>query len=176
MPYWTGYGFFSETGWRYAQRPASNTQFRTPRPDDILKTDEASMHKAHKVCLDRINQMVKEGYPYDFIALSFTNEYRCDNDAPFPALAEFVAKWNEMGFSPRLNLTTAAKSMKKMEARIGDKVDTYEGEWPDWWSFGLAAEPRALSASRQADMYLKIAKSPAWGACPSAMGRHEDAV
>lgn len=176
MPYWEGYLFFNKDGWRYAQRPASNTQFRTPRPGDMLKTDEASMRAAHKVCLERINQMVKDGYPYDFIAVSFTNEYRCDNDAPFPALAEFVAKWNEMGFSPRLNLTTAAKSMKKMEARIGDKVDTYEGEWPDWWSFGLAAEPRALSASRQADMYLKMAKSPVWGPCPSAMARHEDAV
>lgn len=176
MPYWEGYSFFSETGWRYAQRPASNTQFRTPRPGDMLKMDEVSMRAAHKVCLERINQMLKEGYPYDFIALSFTNEYRCDNDAPFPALAEFVAKWNEMEFTPRLNLTTAAKSMKKMEARIGDKVDTYEGEWPDWWSFGLAAEPRALSASRQADMYLKMAKSPAWGPCPSAMDRHGDAV
>ena len=176
MPYWEGYSFFSKTGWRYAQRPASDTQFRTPRSGDMLKTDEASMRAAHQVCLDRINQMVKEGYPYDFIALSFTNEYRCDNDAPFPALADFVAKWNEMGFTPYLNLTTAAKSMKKMEARIGDKVDTYEGEWPDWWSFGLAAEPRALSASRQADMYLKMAQSPAWGPCPSTMVHHKDAV
>lgn len=79
----------------------------------MLKTDEVSMREAHKVCVARLNEMLKEGYPYDFIALSFTNQYRCDNDAPYPALAEFVAKWNEMGLLPRLNLTTASKSMKK---------------------------------------------------------------
>lgn len=176
MPYWSGYGFFSKTGWRYAQRPASNTQFRTPRPGDILKTDEASMRIAHEACIERISQMIKEGYPYDFIAVSFTNEYRCDNDAPFPALAEFVARWNEMGLRPRLNLTTAAQAMKKIEERVGGKIDTYQGEWPDWWSFGLAAEPRALSASRQADMFLKAAESSAWGVCPKSMGYHKDAV
>lgn len=176
MPYWEGYLFFSEGGWRYAQRPACDTQFRTPRPGDMLKTDEESMRNAHKVCIDRLNEMLEEGYPYDFIALSFTNEYRCDNDAPFPALADFVAKWNEMGLLPRLNLTTVSQSMKKMEARVGEKADTYEGEWPDWWSFGLAAEPRALSASRQADMFLKAAQSPAWGPLPRAMERHVDSV
>ena len=176
LPYWEGYLFFDKSEWRYAQRPASNTQFRTPRPGDMLKTDEASMHAAHDVCIKRLNQMLEEGYPYDFIAMSFTNQYRCDNDGPYLALAEFVTKWNEMGFLPHLNLTTASRSMKKMEARIGNQIDTYEGEWPDWWSFGLAAEPRALSASRQADMFLKVAQSPAWGKCPLAMDRHSDAI
>lgn len=176
MPYWEGYLFFDKTEWRYAQRPASDTQFRTPRPDDMLKTDEASMLAAHEVCVERLNGMLKEDYPYDFISLSFTNQYRCDNDAPYPALADFVAKWNEMGLLPRLNLTTASESMKKMEARIGDKMDTYQGEWPDWWSFGQAGDPRALSASRQADLFLKAAQSPAWGQSTPAMNKQADAI
>ncbi|HIX22104.1 MAG TPA: hypothetical protein H9984_07125 [Candidatus Parabacteroides faecavium] len=36
MPYWEGYLFFDKSEWRYAQRAASNTQFRTPRPGDML--------------------------------------------------------------------------------------------------------------------------------------------
>lgn len=176
MPYWEGYLFFDEQEWRYAQRPASNTQFRTPRPGDMLKTDEESMRKAHEVCIKRLEEMVQSGYPYDFVALSFTNQYRCDNDAPFPALADFVAKWNEMGLRPKLNLTTVSQSMKKIEKRIGDRLETHQGEWPDWWSFGLAAEPRALSAARQADMYLQAALSPVLGKTSPALEKQADAV
>lgn len=176
MPYWEGYLFFDKAEWRYAQRPASDTQFRTPRTGDMLKTDEASMRAAHEVCVARLNDMLEKGYPYDFISLSFTNQYRCDNDGPFPALADFVAKWNEMGLLPRLNLTTVSSSMKKMEARIGDKIETYQGEWPDWWSFGMAGEPRALSASRQADFFLKAAQSPAWGQSTPAMDKQVDLI
>ena len=176
MPYWEGYLFFDKSEWRYAQRAASNTQFRTPRPGDMLKTDEASMRAAHKICVERLNQMLKEGYPYDFLAVSFTNQYRCDNDGPYPALAEFVDKWNEMGLRPRLNLTTAAASMEKMEKRIGNKIETYQGEWPDWWSFGLAAEPRALSAARQADMLVQMANSPALGEDSSVLKHRTEEI
>lgn len=166
MPYWEGYDFFAETQWRYAQRVASNTQFRAPRPGDMLKADEASVREAHKVCLAKIAKMQSEGYPYDFIATSLTNQYRCDNDGPFPAFAAFVAKWNELGLKPRLNFTTAAEAMKKIEKRIGDKISTHKGEWPDWWSFGLASSPRELSAARQAGLFYKAATASVWGKMP----------
>lgn len=176
MPYWEGYLFFADHEWRYAQRPAYNTQFRTPRTGDMLQADEASVRAAHQRCITRLNQMLTEGYPYDFISMSITNQYRCDNDAPFPALADFVAKWNELGLQPRLHFTTAAQSMEKMEKRIGDKIDTYKGEWPDWWAFGAAGDPRALSASRQADLYVRAAESPAWGKSTPNMLRQVDAI
>lgn len=163
MPYWEGYDFFAPAQWRYAQRPASNTQFRSPRPGDMLQADETSVREAHKVCVERLNRMLEEGYPYDFIAMSLTNQYRCDNDGPFVAFAAFVAKWNELGLKPRLVFTTAAESMRKTESRIGNKIPTHTGEWPDWWSFGVAASPRELAASRQANLFVEAALSPAWG-------------
>lgn len=168
MPYWEGYDFFAETQWRYAQRIASNTQFRAPRTGDMLKADEASVREAHKVCLAKIAKMQEEGYPYDFIVTSLTNQYRCDNDGPFPAFASFVAKWNELGLKPRLNFTTAKEAMKKIEKRIGDKISTLRGEWTDWWSFGLASSPRELSAARQARLYYKAAAAPVWGKMPKS--------
>lgn len=176
MPYWEGYLFFAPEQWRYAQRPASNTQFRTPRPEDMLKSDEESVRAAHAVCLRRLNAMIAEGYPYDFIAMSITNQYRCDNDGPFVALADFVATWNKLGLKPKINFTTATDSMKRMEQRIGDKIETLEGDWPDWWSFGLASEPRALAASRHANLFLEAAFSPAWGSAPPALIAQKDAM
>lgn len=163
MPYWEGYDFFAPQQWRYAQRPASNTQFRSPRPGDMLQADETSVREAHKVCVGRLNQMIKEGYPYDFVAMSLTNQYRCDNDGPFTGFAAFVKKWNELGLKPRLNYITATESMRKTEARIGNKLPTHKGEWPDWWSFGVAASPRELAASRQANLFVEAVLSPAWG-------------
>lgn len=161
--YWAGYNLFAEKDWRFDQREASNTQFRTPRINDILAADEKSVRVAHEVCVKRLKQMVAEGYPYDFLAVSFTNQWRIDNDGPFPPLTDFVKKWNELGLQPALHLTTASKALDLVEKRIGDKIQTYEGEWLDWWAFGLAASPREAAAARIANNYIQASLSPIWG-------------
>ena len=42
LPYWYGYNLFTQEDWRHSQPNASNTQFRTPRINDILQADEQS--------------------------------------------------------------------------------------------------------------------------------------
>lgn len=160
--YWEGYLFFSAKQWRIAQKEANNTQVSWPREGDVLNTDEASVKKAHERCIERIRQLREAGYKYPFITLSFTNEWRIDNDGPMSQLAPFVRKWNELGLKPRLNLVTVPESMAKIEKEIGNSIDTYSGEWLDWWSFGLASVPRELQAARRASYYLKSANSPFW--------------
>jgi len=163
--YSEGYRFFFKKNWRLDQRDASNTQVFWPRQQDILATDESSMLEANKNCIARIKQMQDAGYSYDFIILSFTNQWRVDNDGPTDQLVPFVTKWNQMRLKPALFLTTASESMKKMEAKIKNKdikVDTLEGEWQDWWAFGLAALPRELQAVRRASLYVKSSESSFW--------------
>jgi hypothetical protein len=161
--YWMGYNLFSEKGWRFEQREANNTQFRTPRTGDMLASDEKSVREAHRICVEKLQKMVNEGYSYDFIAISITNQWRCDNDGPFPAITEFVKKWNQLGLQPAIHFTTASKALDVIEKKIGAKIQTYEGEWPDWWSFGIASVPRELSAARMANNYIEAALSPVWG-------------
>ena len=161
--YWMGYDLFSEREWRSAQREASNTQFRTPRINDILAADEKSVREAHRICVKKLQKMVDEGYPYDFLAISITNQWRIDNDGPFPPIVEFVKKWNDLGLQPNINLTTASKAMQSIESKYGNTLQTYEGEWTDWWAFGGAATPRELAASRLANNYVEAALSPVWG-------------
>jgi hypothetical protein len=163
FPYWEGYLFFSEQQWRIGMREASNTQFWSPRPGDILPDDEASVRKAHQVCLNKIERMLDEGYSYDFITVSITNQWRIDNDGPFIPLVDFVKKWNELGLEPRLNLQTVDKAMQRIEHRLGDKLEVHSGEWLDWWSFGVISNPRELSASRQANNFVEAACSPVFG-------------
>ena len=163
FPYWEGYLFFSEQQWRHGIREASNTQFWSPRPGDILTDDEASVRKAHEICLKKIERMINEGYSYDFITVSITNQWRIDNDGPFIPLVDFVKKWNELGLEPRLNLQTVDRAMERIEHRIGDKIDVHTGEWLDWWSFGVISSPRELSASRKANNFVEAAYSPVFG-------------
>jgi len=71
--------------------------------------------------------MVEQGYPYDFLTLSITNQWRIDNDPPFPALAEFVSAWNDLDLRPRLNLTTTAETMARIEDLVGDRLPEFSG-------------------------------------------------
>ena len=164
FPYWYGYNFFHEKDWRFVQQNASNTQFRTPRIDDIFKSDEESIRKAHSICMEKINQLRQDGYAYDFITFSITNQWRIDNDGPFPPLVDFVNQWNELNLKPEIRLTTASYAMKRIEKRLGENIPVYEGEWPDWWAFGGAASPRELAAARSAGNYAEAVLSPVWGA------------
>jgi hypothetical protein len=174
--YWMGYNLFAEKDWRFDQREASNTQFRTPRINDILAADEKSVREAHRICVQRLKKMVDEGYPYDFLAISFTNQWRIDVDGPFPPLLDFVKKWNELGLKPSLHLSTASKALDLVEERIGNKIKTYEGEWLDWWAFGLAASPREAAAARMANIYIQAASSPFWGAPDETKIKYIDKV
>jgi hypothetical protein len=176
FPYWEGYLFFSEREWRSSQREANNTQFWSPRAGDMLNCDEESVRKAHDVCMKRIEKMKKDGYPYDFITISITNQWRIDNDGPFIPLPDFVKKWNELGLKPGLRLQTVEKAMQRIESRIGDKIDVQSGEWLDWWSFGVISNPRELSAARQAGNFVEASLSPVFGPVTTQVEKEADQI
>lgn len=161
-PYWQGYLFFAEREWRLQQREYANTQTTWPRNGNILLTDEASMRESHEVCIKRLKDLRDKGYDYPFLTLTFTNEWRCDNDGPMPQLLTFINKWNEMGLKPVLRMKTAAEAMKNIEKEVGDKLETYEGEWQDWWAFGGASAPREMQVARRGVYNTKAIKSPLW--------------
>jgi hypothetical protein len=174
--YWEGYLFFAGKEWRSEQREAGNLEFWSPREGDMLQADEESVRKAHEICTRRIKKMKKDGYPYDFVTMTITNQWRIDNDGPFPGLNKFVEKWNGLGLLPRLNLVTADEAMQKLEKRIGNIIPEYEGEWTDWWSFGAMANPPELSAARQAANFLDAALSPVWGELTPGIITKEDEI
>lgn len=176
QPYWYGYNLFTESDWRLGQREANNTQFRTPRKNDILASDEQSVREANRICIKKLQQMVDEGYPYDFLAISITNQWRIDNDGPFPPIVDFVDEWNKLGLQPRIHLTTASKALQTIETNWGSELKTYEGEWLDWWTFGTAANPRELTATRLANNYVEASLSPVWGAATTNLKKNINGI
>ncbi len=164
LGYGSGHSFFGK-GWRQGPLPlAADTRYRPPREGDMLRSDENSVREAHQVCLNGIRRLEQDGYQYETLALSTTNQWRIDNDPPFPPLADFVATWNRLGLKPELHLTTASAAIEGLEREVGNRIPEYQGEWTDWWANGAASSPREVSASRFAKRYLKAVQSPVWGA------------
>jgi len=160
-----GFYFFEPRSWRRGPVPqATDTRYRPARPGEFLKTDEASVRDAHRRLVEQVRGLEAQGYSYPSLLLSLTNEWRMDNDPPFPPLADFVAAWNRLNLKPTLRLTTVSTAMKRLEEEIGDEIPEHEGEWTDWWANGVASGPREVAASRLAKRLAAAAESPVWGA------------
>jgi len=164
LPYGDGFFFFETVEWRRGPLPrAADGTYRPPRAGDILKTDEASLRKAHERCLSRLREFEKNGYRLPVLAVSMTSMWRYDNDPPFPPLSDFVAAWNRLGLQPSLRITTVTEAMRDLEKAAGATAPEYTGEWTDWWANGTACAPREVAASRFAKRYLAAAESPVFG-------------
>ncbi len=158
------YSYFEPKEWRMGPSPrAGNTFLRPPRPGEIYRADEQSVRAAHKRCLERLAKLEADGYKLPRLIVSATNEWRYDNDPPFPALAEFIAAWNRLGLKPALRFTTASQALVELEQMSGAQLPVYEGEWTDYWANGTASAPRELAAGRLAKRFLHAAQSEAWG-------------
>ncbi len=159
-----GYDFFHAGHWRRGPVPAaSDLSYRAPRPGEQFAADEASVRKAHALCVRKLRQIEKGGYPHATLILPTTNQWRMDNDPPFPPLADFVAAWTRLGLRPSLRLSTPSEAMARLEREAGAQLPEHSGEWTDWWANGMASNPRELAASRRAKRFLDAAMSPVWG-------------
>jgi hypothetical protein len=169
LTYGDGFFFFETEEWRRGPLPlAADARYRPPRAGDVLRTDEASLRKAHAQCLARLRQFERNGYRYPVLPISMTSMWRYDNDPPFPPLSDFVAAWNKLGLQPKLRLATATQALRDLEQVAGATAPEYVGEWTDWWANGTASAPREVAASRYAKRFLAAAQSPVWGPLDAA--------
>ncbi len=161
--YGTAYSYFEPNGWQRGQARAADATLGPPRPGDHLRTDEASLRACHAQLTSRLEKLAAEGYAHDRLILSYTNQWRYDNDVPLPQLAPFIATWNALGLKPVLRFTTATQAVNDMERAAGGSIPSHEGEWTDWWANGDASGPREVAASRFAKRNIVAALAPVWG-------------
>jgi Glycosyl hydrolases family 38 N-terminal domain len=168
--YGSGYHYFEATPWIMGPSArAGNGLLRPPRAGEIFRTDEASVRAAHRRCLDRLTKLQADGYRLPRLIVSVTNQWRWDNDPPFPPLAEFIAVWNRLNLKPALRFTTASVALADIEQMSGATLPVYEGEWTDYWANGTASAPREVAASRLAKRFLRAAESEVWGSADAAV-------
>jgi len=162
--YAQGFYYFHPETWRRGPVPEStDTRYRPARPGDFFRADEASVRASHQHLLGRLRRLCEQGYSHPSLIVSVTNEWRMDNDPPFPPLAQFVATWRRLGLKPELHLSTAADALDRLKRAAGDEIPEYQGEWTDWWANGTASGPREVAASRKAKRLAAAALSPVWG-------------
>jgi len=161
--YGTAYSYFEPDGWQRGQAKAADATLGPPRPGDHLRMDEASLRACHAQLTSRLRKLEADGYAHDRLILSYTNQWRYDNDVPLPQLAPFIAAWNALGLKPVLRFTTATQAVQDMEHAAAGSIPEHEGEWTDWWANGDASGPREVAASRFAKRNIAAALAPVWG-------------
>lgn len=162
--YTRGFYYFFPDSWRRGPVPEStDTRYRPARPGELFPSDEASVRAAHQYVLEQLRNLESSGYDYSRVIAPVTNEWRMDNDPPYPAMAQFVATWQRLGLQPALRMTTVGDALEQMRKEVGEQIPEYTGEWPDWWVNGVASGPREVTASRRAKRLLAAATSPVWG-------------
>ncbi|TMR32947.1 glycoside hydrolase family 38 C-terminal domain-containing protein [Actinomadura geliboluensis] len=82
-----------------------------------------------------------------------------DNAGPSIVPADIALRWNETWAYPRLRMATNADFFEYVEEHHGDRLQTHEGDWTDWWADGLGSGARPLGYVRRAQNILRSAET-----------------
>ena len=95
-------------------------------------------------------------YPWDEIHLRVMGRV-ADNAPPARRLNEIVEQWNERWESPRLRVTRTQDFFETMQERFGDQVQTFTGDWNNWWADGNGSGSRQVQLNREAQSTISQA-------------------
>lgn len=104
-----------------------------------------------------LENLEKNGYPYDFALFQITSTFMFDNGGPHEDLVRFVRDWNARGWQPRLRLANLGDFFTRLEAE--PNLPTQNGDWTDWWTQGVASNIFETVLSRQNHARLLAART-----------------
>lgn len=97
-------------------------------------------------------------YPWDILHLRVLGKF-ADNGPPRRIIADTVRRWNEEWAFPVLRTSRNEDFFTDAEERLGDRIETYEGDWTDWWVDGVGAGAVPLAATRDGQAALADAQT-----------------
>jgi hypothetical protein len=103
-------------------------------------------------------ELSRAPYPHDVLHLRVQG-LLADNAPPSIVPAEVVRAWNERWAYPQLRLGTNAEFFAAAEARVGDRLETFTGDWTDWWADGMGSGARALGFNRRAQAAVRTGQT-----------------
>ncbi|CAA9566682.1 MAG: Alpha-mannosidase [uncultured Thermomicrobiales bacterium] len=103
-------------------------------------------------------EVTKEPYPHDILHLRVQSVI-ADNAAPSLVPASIAREWNAAWAYPKLRIATNQEFFAAVEERLGDRLDTYAGDWTDWWADGIGSGARALGYNRAAQGAIRAAQT-----------------
>ncbi|WP_435193383.1 glycoside hydrolase family 38 C-terminal domain-containing protein [Streptomyces sp. NRRL F-5630] len=99
-------------------------------------------------------------YPWDVLHLRVLGKF-ADNGPPRRVISDTVRRWNEQWAYPRLRASRNQDFFEDAEQRVGDRLETYRGDWTDWWVDGVGAGAVPLAAMRRGQAALAEAQTVA---------------
>ncbi|NGN67369.1 alpha-mannosidase [Streptomyces sp. A7024] len=103
-------------------------------------------------------EVKREPYPWDVLHLRVQGKFG-DNAPPRRIIADTVRRWNETWAYPQLRLSRNEDFFTDAEARLGGEIQTYEGDWTDWWVDGVGSGAHPLSLARTAQSVVADAQT-----------------
>jgi hypothetical protein len=103
-------------------------------------------------------ELVREPYAHDLLHLRLQG-LQSDNAPPSLAPAEIARTWNEQWAFPTIRVATNREFFEAMEERLGEEIDTYSGDWSDWWADGLGSAARPLALNRRAQANVRTGQT-----------------
>ncbi|HUA65765.1 MAG TPA: discoidin domain-containing protein [Alphaproteobacteria bacterium] len=102
-----------------------------------------------KPFLDFLQQFTASNpnFPYSMIYTRWTTG---DNAPPDPHLSAFVARWNHEYSSPHLVIATTSQAFHALDAKYGNSLPTYRGDYNGCWEDGAASTAEATVINRRA--------------------------
>lgn len=95
-----------------------------------------------------LRQLELDGYPHDFVLLQVSGAMT-DNAPPSAEIIRFIHRWNgRHGDSIRIEMTTPSEFCRYARENAGE-IPRHRGDWPDWWSDGLAGNPDEVRLARE---------------------------
>ncbi|MFJ8148824.1 glycoside hydrolase family 38 C-terminal domain-containing protein [Streptomyces sp. NPDC096048] len=99
-------------------------------------------------------------YPWDVLHLRVLGKF-ADNGPPRRIISDTVRRWNEQWAYPRLRASRNQDFFEDAQKRVGDRLETYRGDWSDWWVDGVGAGAVPLAATRRGQAALAEAQTVA---------------
>lgn len=104
-----------------------------------------------------LEHLEKEDYPYDFILVNVMGLLR-DNAAPNGRIMSFIHEWNaKHGDNVEIEMTTLNRYFDLVKQQDVE-IPVYKGDWPDWWSDGVASTAMHTQIFRNAQRMLSVVK------------------
>jgi hypothetical protein len=94
-------------------------------------------------------------YPHDVLHLRVQG-MTADNAAPSAVPAHIARAWNARFAWPQLHVAT---NREFFEALPADGLESFTGDWADWWADGLGSAARATGFNRRAQAAVRTAQT-----------------
>lgn len=103
-------------------------------------------------------ELTKQPYEFDVLHLRVQGAF-ADNASASLVPSEIVKAWNAEWSYPRLRTSTGSDFFGEIEEKYSDRLQTFSGDWTDWWADGIGSAAIALGTNRQSQNDIRVAQS-----------------